>query len=386
MVKSVILFCVCFLLVTSLQAKTIQKPIPKMPYHPEWVTVLKKGKLFKYKRKEFSSPSILGEKLFVGVDSGAFYALKKKNGRKLWRYQGVHPINSGSVVLETKEGGRVFTGDDEGLLHAFNTETGQELWHADLGSEITSAPTVNLSRIFVSTLEGKLFALSVEDGKIIWEKEHSPLGSGGSEMTIRGTSAPAFDESAGRLYVGFSDGTLMAYSTEGKLIWEKSLTSKKGFQDIDGTPLMEADADRLFVSTYRRGVYAISKKNGALIWSFGNSEDDNHFGSGVRMLLVDDTLYVSGSNGHLQALNKKDGSKRWDIKLGTAALTAPVYYKETLAVGLSNSTINFIRMRDGRLLAKRFAKKGISSDPLVDEDRIYYLSNGGRVYSLKFTH
>lgn|GEM_PF-2436932 len=380
--KSVILFLTFFLLTASLQAKTepkhpiwpVRGGLDKTPYRAQWVTFLKKGKLFKYKRKEFSSPYIFGDKLFVGSDSGFFYALNKKNGQKLWSYKGMAPINSTPAVLETKEGGRIFVGDDEGFLHAFNTETGQVLWHTDLGSEVASAPAINISRIFVSTMEGKIFALSVEDGKIIWEREHT---SQGSEMTIRGTSSPVLDESMGRLYVGFSDGTLIAFSTDGKVIWEKSFASKKGFQDIDGTPLM--DNDHLFVSTYSHGVYAVSKKNAQVLWS-------QDFGSAVRTLLVEDTLYVSGSDGHLYALNKKDGSKRWDIKLGTAALTAPIFYKETLAVGLSDSTMNFIRMSDGHLIAKRFAKKGISSDPIMDENRIYYLSNGGRVYSLKMIH
>jgi hypothetical protein len=58
-----------------------QRDRGKLPYRPRWVTVLKKKGLFHYKRKEFSSPRILGDRVYVGSDAGFFYAIGKKNGR-----------------------------------------------------------------------------------------------------------------------------------------------------------------------------------------------------------------------------------------------------------------------------------------------------------------
>jgi outer membrane protein assembly factor BamB len=135
--------------------------------------------------------------------------------------------------------------------------------------------------------------------------------------------------------------------------------------------------DRVYVATFDGGLYALGKQTGAVVWSRPQ-------GSGVRLLTTGDLLVVAASDGHLTAYRKKDGERVWDSPIGRGALTAPVAYKDVIAVGLSDKTMNFVDAGDGHVIARRFARKGIYSDPVVDEDRIYYLSNGGRLYSLRF--
>ena len=346
--------------------------IGKIPYRPQWVSVVRKGRLFKYKRKEFSSPRILGDWIYVGADAGYLYAMKKKNGRKVWRFRTAGGVNSAPAFSE--DGTTVFIGDDKGVLYAISREQGRELWRTELGSEILTEPAVSGGRLFVTTLEGKVACLSASDGHILWEREHELPGF---TMTVRGNTPPVLDREGGRLFAGFSDGTLWALSpSDGKPAWEKRLggAGEKAFHDVDGAPLIEGD--RLFVALFEGGLFALSKKTGQVLWS-------RDLGSGVRFASSAEALYVSGSDGRLHALNKKDGQTLWESKVGKEALTAPVLYKDLIAVGLSGSTMNFIRASDGKVLAHRFARKGVFSDPVIDGDRIYYLSNGGRLYSLK---
>lgn len=357
----------------------------KIPYRPQWVSAIKKGKLFKYKRKEFSSPLVHDDRVFSGSDSGFFYAMKKKNGAKLWRFKAGAPVNSAPAVGNNL----VFFGDDEGVLHALNVSDGKEVWRAELGSEILAAPAVGSNRVFVATSEGNVAALSAEDGKVLWQGGRKHEFSGRIQMTIRGNASPALDPAGDRLFVGYSDGVVQALAAStGKVLWEKALTgaSKDGkepkqgqgrFEDVDGTPLI--DGDRLYTATFGGGLFALNKQNGSILWSRPQ-------GSGSSSILIDggETLVASGTNGHLYAYRKKDGTQVWDSPVGKGALTAPVSYKDLIAVGLSDETMNFLDAEDGRIIARRFARKGVFSDPVVDEDRIYYLSNGGRLYSLKF--
>ncbi len=348
-----------------------ERPIQKVPYRPQWVSVVKKGQLFKYKRKEFSSPGVYDDHIFVGADSGIFYSLKKKRGGKAWQFKTVGSVNSAPAFWNQQ----VFFGDDDGILYAVSVETGKEIWRKELGSEILTAPTVFGDRLFVATVEGKIAALAAGDGTILWEKDLvSNLES--FKMTIRGNSPPIVDEEGKRLFVGFADGTLQSFATaDGKLLWEKSFKKTSGFNDIDGAPVI--DGQRLYIATFDGGVFALSQKNGELLWS-------QEIGSGVRMAVEGERLYLSGSNGRLYALNKADGSKLWEQKIGSGALTAPAVYQNLVIVGLSDQTINFLSAQDGHPISRRFARKGISSNPLIDGDRIYYLSNGGRLYSLRF--
>jgi outer membrane protein assembly factor BamB len=351
-----------------------ERRIEKFPYRPEWVSALKKGKFFKYKRKEYSSPRVSGEYIFIGSDGGYFYAMKKKNGHKEWRFKTTGSVNSAPAFWND----RVIFGDDDAHLYAVSIADGKEVWRAELDSEVFSAPAVAGDRVFVSTAEGTVTALSAEDGKVLWTSEHKQEFTGRLQMTIRGNSSPTVDPSSDRLYAGFSDGVVRSLSASGgKVLWEKPLAKEKGekgFEDVDGTPLL--DGDRLYVATFSGAIYALSAKNGAVLWS-------QPPGSAVHAALMGDTLIVAASNGHLFAYQKKDGSKIWESPIGHGALTAPVVYKDLIAVGLSDETMNFVDSEDGHVIARRFAKKGIYSDPIVDEDRIYYLSNGGRLYSLR---
>lgn len=357
--------------------------IEKIPFKPRWVSIPKKGRFFKYRRKEFSSPILFQNALYVGSDAGYFLRYDT-DGDKVWRIKTGAPVNSTATALQRGEQTIVFFGDDEGFLRAVDGQNGKEIWKSDLGSEVWSAPAITPSgdRLFAVTMEGKIFALNAEDGQMIWQKEYT-LPSHSSEfgeIVIRGTADPVLDEN--RLYVAFADGLFWALSQkDGKVLWEKKLGTQKGFNDIDGPALIEQD--RLYTASFEGNLISFSRKEGKILWS-------QEIGSAVKMLMVHEetkaekTLFVSGTDSHLYALDPKSGKIIWKLLVGKGALTSPIYYKGIIAVGLSSGTMNFIDAQSGKLIIRRFAKKGISSNPILDDDKIYFLSNGGRLYSLRF--
>ena len=363
--------------------------LQKLPYKPQWVSLLKKGRIVKYKRKEFSSPRVGKEMIFVGSDGGYFYALKIKSGKKVWRFKTHGTVNSTPAISESSlesssESSRIIFGDDDGFLYALSAEDGKELWKQELGSEILSAPTLRGDKVYVASLEGKVSAFNLSDGKMIWQKEAAfeNIPQADFPLSIRGNSPPTLDPSGKVLFVGFANGTLLALSaSDGHKIWERTFQKeKKSFADIDGAPL--AEGETLYIATYDGGLFALSQKSGAPLWS-------REIGSGVDLRSAGKNLLVSGSNGHLYAINKKDGTTVWETRIGEGALTAPVFYQNLVAVGLSDKTIHFVSLDNGKILARRFARKGVSSDPIIVTDengkgaKIFYLSNGGRLYSLK---
>ncbi len=366
----------------------VKEAVSKIPYRPKWVSVMKKGHLFQYGRREFSSPRVEGDLIFIGSDSQSFYAIRKGSGRKVWRFRSHGSVNS----TPSFSGGSVFFGDDEGYLYALDLKTGKKRWEQDLGSEILTPPAASSGALYVATVEGRVVSLNPEDGSLLWEVSHALPDD--LRMTIRGNSPPLLDDQ-GNLYVGFSDGLFWCLRAKtGKPVWQVTLGSRTlgsrtlgsmtlgsmtlptsiGFRDIDGTPSI--DKERIYLTTWEGPLVALSRKNGRVLWSYPA-------GSAVALISNGDLLYLSDSNGSLHAIDKKEGKGLWQTKVGEGALTAPVVYRDRLAVGLSSSTMNFLNATNGKLIARRFARKGISSHPLLDGDRLYYFSNGGRLYSLK---
>lgn len=339
----------------------------KLPYRPSWVSVIKKGRLFQYNRREFSSPVVWKDLVLLGADNGDFYALKADSGRKQWRIRGAGSIHSKPAV----DSERVFFGDDKGRLYAVSLPQGQKLWEREVGSELLSQPAVGDGRVIVATVEGKVAAFRTNDGAPLWEIQHlsSPL-----QMTIYGNSPPILDRD-GRVYIGFADGTFWSLrAKDGKVLWERNFSPTGRFADLDATPII--DGGRIYLAAFDGPLVAISN-TGRLLWSVP-------VGTGVSLLSQGDRLYVADSRGSLRALRKDDGSEVWKTTLGEGALTSPVLHKDILAVGLSQSTMNFIDSRNGTLMFRRFARRGISSDPVLVDDRICYFSNSGRLYSLKW--
>lgn len=359
----------------SARSKHKKGPVYGIPFVPRWVSVVKKGGIIKYKRREFSGPVVAGDQVFVGADSGYLYAMKLKNGSKQWRFKAEGPVNSTPAV----GGGKVFFGDDDGRLYALDTVTGEQVWIQKYRSPVMAPPLPVGQRLYFVTLTGTIFAVDIETGESLWSY---PSEIRSQEMTLYGHSAPAYDSvgrGEGRVYVGLSDGRLLALAaSSGHLIWSKNLSQGvPRFNDIDMQPLI--NGDRLYVATFSGHLFCLKKQNGESIWQVA-------IGSGVGFALSGETLYVSGTDGILHAINKMTGAEIWKRDLSPGALSRPVIYGNLIAVASTEQSILFVDARNGYKVMQRFARKNISSDLILTGEKgnlLVYLSNAGRLYALK---
>ncbi|OGQ56917.1 MAG: hypothetical protein A3I75_03015 [Deltaproteobacteria bacterium RIFCSPLOWO2_02_FULL_50_16] len=347
----------------------------KLPFKPRWVSLVKKGQLVKYKRKEFASPRVYQGKIFVGADSDLFYAVKRRNGHKYWRYETEGAVNTTPAFWKES----VFIGDDKGNLYALDIHKGQRIWKVTFDSEIRAAPTISDSEgtLYVMTQAGLLQALHPQTGERLWAYEHN-LPS--QKMTIFSASTPLYEEDSkgGVLFVGYADGTFVKLNAHnGSVIWEKSLqSSEERFHDVDMPPLIEGD--NLYIATFGHSLYCLKKTTGDVVWK-------KDIGSGSGFALYQDHLIISGSDSVLYSLDKKTGDLIWENKEIPGGLSQPLIYKDVIIVGSSEGKMYFVQADKGDVMAGRFARKGIYGTPFLDENILIYLSNGGRLYALTLT-
>lgn len=116
----------------------------------------------------------------------------------------------------TVAGGRVFIGSNTGVFYALSEGTGKRLWSRNLGHTasltcsargITSTATVapdpsrgGRDTVYVSGATGRLFALDASTGAIVWKRRVTPVST--TENTYYAWSSPTL--AAGHIYLGLA--------------------------------------------------------------------------------------------------------------------------------------------------------------------------------------
>merc|ERR1711957_277214 len=118
-----------------------------------------------------SSPALSpdGKVLFVGSDDFKVYALRTKDGSKLWEFAtGYHQRTTivSSPALSA-DGKALFVGSDR--VYGLKTEDGSKLWEFATGDTVDSSPALSPDGkvLYVGSSDYKVYALSTEDGSHI---------------------------------------------------------------------------------------------------------------------------------------------------------------------------------------------------------------------------
>ena len=184
-----------------------------------------------------SQPAVVGDRLFVGSQAGALYALDAKSGCTYWTFQSHAGLRSAVTVAPfTHANGTTGTAayfvDRQAWVYAVDTETGIQLWSARLedhpGVRATGALTYHEGRLFVPlsginegnigsnpdypccTFRGSLSAMDAATGEVLWRTftvpEPQPRGTSSKGQPLFGPSgvgiwgAPTVDAKRGLIY------------------------------------------------------------------------------------------------------------------------------------------------------------------------------------------
>ncbi len=124
----------------------------------KWVTWLE-GTGWKdpetYQSTSHAAPLLYGGSLYVGNETGHFYAFDALRGKRRWRIDVGGPVRSSAAGA----GGAVYFGCDDGHLYALDAATGRELWKFKTAGPIRSSPCVADGVVYVGSDDGCLYAV-----------------------------------------------------------------------------------------------------------------------------------------------------------------------------------------------------------------------------------
>lgn len=121
------------------------------------------------------TPAVQGGELFVGTESGFFFGIRWKSGRRLWQFPPENPADafrSSAAVC----GPYAVVGCRDRQIYCFHTQTGQTLWKFATKRYVDASPVIvrpsdgDLARavVVVGSLDGRLHGLGLQDGSPKW--------------------------------------------------------------------------------------------------------------------------------------------------------------------------------------------------------------------------
>jgi outer membrane protein assembly factor BamB len=257
-----------------------------------------------------------------------------------------------------------------------------------------SAPVIANGKLYINGFLGEgpdlqeiAACFDAETGKKLWEHRENDFLS--DIIYLRyALSSPSVDSETGNVYVQGSQGLLMCFTADGKMLWKHSLMEEYGRLTFPNGRTASPIIDRDLVIT--RGItsawgahgpagdrfYAFDKKTGDLVWSSapGGRPQDNTFShpwldfwKGQRV------LYSAGGDCNLVAINARTGEPLWRVHVAKAGAkgginAAVIRHKDNLIV--IHESENLDSSEIGRMAAYKIPSSVTKTNPLIPEIRV----------------
>ena len=256
----------------------------------------------------------------------------------------------------------------------------------------------------------RVMCFNADTGKLLWEHRYNMFASDVPAHRLA-WSSPVVDPASGNVFAISAGGVVMAFSKDGRLLWERSLTEEMGMWTTHGgrmsTPIV--DGDQLIVSglTFSWGQLAggahrfisFDKANGEIRWvSAPEGRPTDTIYANPYVADVNGTrLFISGgSDGAMHAIKIGTGEPVWHWNVSKRGLnTAALMVGPDVIVTHSEENMDVNAM--GMLAAVPAASKGTLTDkdarwivrdvqagygsPVSDGQRIYIADNGGVLFA-----
>lgn len=104
----------------------------------------------------WSTPAVVGGRVFVGCEDHRMVCLDEKNGALIWEFRASRAIWSSPCVVD----GKVIFGSYDGFLYMLDAATGKELFRQDLAGPVLSTACVVDGWVYIGSGDGNFYAFA----------------------------------------------------------------------------------------------------------------------------------------------------------------------------------------------------------------------------------
>ena len=294
----------------------------------------------------FVSPTVVGNAVILGSCAGSLYALDRKTGTPIWRYDTKadgsaaqfhgEPLLLGERIIIPTDS------DPKGHLYSFATATGDLLWKVVLNHGVAATPLLIDGRVVAVSEEGEVLAVDPKDGAIVWREVPA-----GALKLLPYVPSPAY--AGKRIFVADNAKRLFSLDTAtGATAWRKMLPARPntallivgrtlvlGTEDgylnwiaIDsgevkkrirleeghpyGTPILASPLLFVLAAGAKGTLLALDAESGAIRWKQETPREWTTY----RPLVTGSTVIVGSEEKNLCAFDRVSGKAQWCRSVG----------------------------------------------------------------------
>lgn len=255
-------------------------------------------------------PVVIGESLYLALQSGKLLNLNHADGKPRWQTQ----LNSYVSRPLAIASATIIAATASQHLYAIDAASGKTLWlydsesNADVIVQGGAPPLIAGKTVYYGTADGKLVALDLHSGKQL--HRWSPIPAIGRFRGIVGQLAlPTSDRLVFTTAAGLS-GALDPRNASNQLKWQRQLSA---------TTTSVCRGDRCYLGLVKGEVVALDNRDGSVRW--------HKMLGWIPTFIVPQRathLYVTGSDGFIAKLRATHGSRVWQENLGSSIFAPPL--------------------------------------------------------------
>jgi outer membrane protein assembly factor BamB len=265
-----------------------------------------------------------------------------------------------------------------------------------------SGTAVHDGIVYVGTTDGRVVGINSSTGNLEWSYSIAPvttpssgLSCGQTSVTTAIYSKPVVDRDI--VYIGTYSGQVLALNTlarsqnlafpqqrYGEWKWDCPIDNAKSNAIVADLLVSE---DAIYTSSSNGRVYSLDKEFGDLNWE-SKILDEGRGKLWTSPVIQGDTLYVSTFDGHIYALSAETGeSLDWSFESEAGFASSPVIYEDTIFLGSFDRYLYAVKIGSDvpiwKFPQEKPAGNWFWASPIVNEGIAYAGCLDGRVYAIE---
>ncbi len=254
----------------------------------------------------------------------------------------------------------------------------------------------------MGTADGRVVTINSSTRNLEWSYSIAPVTAPSSGLACGQTSAPTaiygtpvVDRDI--VYIGTYSGQVLALNKlarsqnltfpqqrYGEWKWDCPIDNAKSNAIVADLLVSE---DAIYVSSSNGRVYSLDKEFGDLNWE-SKILDEQHGNLWTSPVIQGDTLYVSTFNGHVYALSAETGELLdWSFESEAGFASSPVIYEDTIFLGSFDRHLYAVKIGSDvpmwKFPQEKPAGNWFWASPIVNEGIVYAGCLDGRVYAIE---